>query len=188
MNEKNRLQMISDLADWIDKEILAESLMEYLEDAYCLYNIENEVTLPMLKEFYLRLLEEFGENAKYFVEVRKERGELKEKTLAERYVLRSKKYGHYLDRDYWWYLLSNGAKRYIEGDIILFKLEDFSDGKTGTFELRFESIWKSRILSATRQSNNSIQVKIWKYRDYPEVKIYFGRVTDGEYTIEVQVE
>ena len=31
------------------------------------YNIENEVTLPMLKEFYLGLLEEFGEHAQYFV-------------------------------------------------------------------------------------------------------------------------
>ena len=88
--------------------------MEYLEDVYCRYNIENEVTLPMLKEFYLRLLEEFGEHAKYFVEVRKERGELKEKTLAKRYVLRSKKYDHYLDRDYWWYLFSNGANRYVD--------------------------------------------------------------------------
>jgi hypothetical protein len=76
MNKKDRWQMISDLADWIDTDILAEALMEYLEDAYCKYNIENKVTLPMLKEFYLGLLEEFGEHAKYFVEVRKERSEL----------------------------------------------------------------------------------------------------------------
>lgn len=76
MNERNRLQMISDLADWIDKEILAEALMEYLEDAYCEYDIENEVTLSMLKELHLCLLQEFGEHAKSFVKVKVENNKL----------------------------------------------------------------------------------------------------------------
>jgi len=75
MNVKERLQMISDLGDWIDKGILAEALMGYLEDAYYIRKIESEITLPILKEFYLGLMDEFGEHARSFVAV-KENGEL----------------------------------------------------------------------------------------------------------------
>lgn len=72
MNEDKFNQLISDLADWIDVEVLSQNLVESLEKAYIRYDIEGEITLSVLKEFYLSLLGNIDENARYFVDVDKE--------------------------------------------------------------------------------------------------------------------
>lgn len=66
-------QLISDLANWIDVETLAQALVECLEQAYDICDVEYRVTLPALKRFYLSLLGNFSEDARYFAEVYKER-------------------------------------------------------------------------------------------------------------------
>lgn len=72
MNEDKFNQLISDLADWIDVEVLAQALVEEFEDAYDRCGVENDITLPALKKFYLSLLGNINEDAKYFVDVDKE--------------------------------------------------------------------------------------------------------------------
>jgi len=79
MNEKDWWQMISDLGDWIDVKALALTLMNALDEGYDRHDIKNEITLEMLKEFYLYVLGDFFDHAKYFVEIRKDFGELEEK-------------------------------------------------------------------------------------------------------------
>ena len=79
MNDKDCWQLGSDLADWIDINVLAQTLMEYLEMGYEKHDIKNEITLDMLKKFYLYLLGDFDDHAKYFVEIKKDFGELEEK-------------------------------------------------------------------------------------------------------------
>lgn len=60
-------QLISGLANWIDVEVLAQALVEELEDAYDRCEVEHDITLPALKKFYLSLLGNINEDARYFV-------------------------------------------------------------------------------------------------------------------------
>ena len=75
--------MTSDLADWIDIKVLAQALMEALEMGYDRHDIKNDITLDMLKDFYLYVLGDFSDHAKYFVEKKKGYGELEEKDFLE---------------------------------------------------------------------------------------------------------
>lgn len=79
MNNKDWWQMVSELADWIDTRVLAEDLLGALEIGYEKHDIKNGITLDMLKKFYLYLLGDFDDHAKYFVEIKKDFGELEEK-------------------------------------------------------------------------------------------------------------
>lgn len=90
----------------------------------------------------------------------------------------------YSTEDYWWYGIPSNL--YPKDDMILFRLRGFFGDDDGLVSIPLDDEWRPRVRGATPRGDGDRMVHIRRAKDSSSATIYFGRVEDGEWDVEVE--